>query len=209
MEIENKVKSHLESLKNEIYILEYRKNELVKEQEERELALSQVYSKIEILKMSSEVLQQLIEKVSKQNILKIEELVNRALANIFYDMKITIKIQAETKRNNTQYSIKIIQENRKGGVNSCGGGVVCVVSLILKFMFNILNKSFPIIAFDETLSFLYEGYIPYASQFIKEISKEFSLPIFMSTHQVMFCENADNMYNICGKENKSVIERLI
>jgi hypothetical protein len=207
--IEDKVKNHIECLKKEISILEYRKNELIKEQEKRGLALSQVYSKIEVLKMSSEVLQQLIEKVSKRNILKIEELVNRALANIFYDMKITVKIQSESKRNNTQYSIKIIQENRKGGVNSYGGGVVCIVSLILKFMFNILNKSFPIIAFDETLSFLYEGYIPYASQFIREISKEFSLPVFMSTHQVMFCENADNRYYICGKGDKSVIERLM
>ena len=71
-------------------------------------------------------------------------------------------------------------------------------------MFNILNKSFPIIVFDESLSFLYEGYIPYASQFIKEISKEFSLAVFMSTHQVMFGENADIQYSIRGKSSKKV-----
>jgi DNA repair exonuclease SbcCD ATPase subunit len=210
MDIKFEADSFLDELNKDISILEFRDKSLNEGHSKKLSSLDFIVHEVEIMQSASIVLQQLIDKVSKQNILKIEELVNRALSNIFYDKNLTIEIVQNIKRNVNSYDIEILKGGIRGGKKSYGGGVICIIGFILKFIFNILNKNFPLAGFDETLSFLSVEYIEYASSFIKELSKEFNLPTLMITHQSKFCEAADIRYLIKGiSENHSEILKLV
>ena len=161
------------------------------------------------LHIAEKILQDVVEKVSKQNLLKIEAFVNRALSLIFTDLNLSFKIGQEVKRGNNVYSFEICKDDIRGSINSFGGGVVAVIAVVLKILFNIVTRRFPILVLDETLSFLAVNYIPAMSEFLKTLSKEFNLPILLVTHQKEFAVSADNCYEVSlTKDNNTVINQI-
>jgi ABC-type thiamine transport system ATPase subunit len=57
-----------------------------------------------------------------------------------------------------------------------------------------LAKRYPFLAIDESLAFLADKYVPNASTFIKDLSKEFNMPIVMVTHNPLFTKSSDQTY---------------
>lgn len=161
-----------------------------------------------LLRMSEGVLQQIIDKVSGENFQKIEFLVNRALSCIFTDLNLIFKITSEVKRQTVLYSFQIEKDGIPGNINSLGGGIIVVVAVVLKLLFNIISQRFPLLVLDETLSFLAVSYIPAMSEFLKEVSREFNIPILMVTHQEEFASNSDTTYKIEIKDKKTVLEQV-
>lgn len=158
----------------------------------------------EDLKMAAVLLQELVDSVAAKNILRTEELVNSALSTIFTDMKLDFKIISEIKRNANSYRMVIVENGVEGNLNSFGGGVWAIVAFVLKVLFNILGKRHPMLAFDESLSFLSEKYIPNASAFIKDLSREFNMPILLVTHQPLFTQASDQIYTASSAGKKTV-----
>jgi len=157
------------------------------------------------LHIAEKILQEVVEKVSQQNLLKIEAFVNRALSLIFTDLNLSFKIGQDVKRGNNVYFFEILQDNVRGSINSFGGGIIAVIAVVLKILFNIITKRFPLLVFDETLSFLAVNYIPAMSEFLKTLSKEFNLPILLVTHQKEFAVSADNCLEISlDKEGNTI-----
>jgi ABC-type dipeptide/oligopeptide/nickel transport system ATPase subunit len=159
-----------------------------------------------VLRMAEGVLQQIVDRVSGENFQKIEFLVNRALSAIFTDLNLIFKITSEIKRQTVVYSFQIEKDGIPGNINSLGGGIIVVVAVVLKLLFNIISRRFPLLVLDETLSFLATSYIPAMSEFLKEVSKEFDIPILMVTHQEEFAVNSDKTYKIEIKDKKTVLE---
>jgi len=153
--------------------------------------------KVELMKMAVAILQQLVDTVATQNIARIETLVNMALASIFKDQDIAFKIVQEIKRNQVLYKIILIQNGVEGGINSFGGGPWGVVALVLKAVVLILGKRYPVLALDESLSYVSKEYIPQVSQFLHDLTKPLpeglSLPILLVSHEPQFNEAADNI----------------
>jgi len=166
---------------------------------------------VENLRLASTFLQSMIDQVSTRSIQKIEDLVNGALVTIFHDYDLKFRIISEVKRNTNTYRVALFQNGHEGTINAYGGGVIAVVAFVLKILFNRLTNRYPLLAFDESLSFLSEKYIPHASRFIREItrSKELGEPtILMVTHQPAFARAADHIYEATLAGPKTVSFKL-
>jgi chromosome segregation ATPase len=181
-------------LGQELAVLEYQQKVLQESCEALEKRNSSLLKKGELLKQVGLVLQDLVRLVSTQNLLRIEHLVNEALKDIFHDLDLQFKLVSEVKRDVNQYRISITNAGVGGTVDSIGGGVLSVVACVLKIMFNRFTRKYPLVVFDESLSFLSERYIARARSFLKAMSVEFGMPILMVTHQNQLAESADSVY---------------
>ena len=147
------------------------------------------------MSVASRILQEVADKVSTENFKKIEFLVNRALSTIFTDLRLTFKIVTEVKRGNPVYQFEIDKNGIPGTINSLGGGIVVVVAVVLKLLFNVISNRFPLLVLDETLSHLHStSYVRNMSAFLREVSKEFGIPIVMVSQEDGFSEFSDTCY---------------
>lgn len=148
----------------------------------------------ELLTMASAALRELVAAVADKNLRQVEKLVNSALAAIFTDQNLDFKIVTTELRNQTSYRIALYSNGIEGNLNSFGGGVWAVVAFVLKLTFNLLAKRYPLVVFDESLSFLSAKYIPNASKFITDMCTELGMTIVLVTHQSEFATFADMVY---------------
>lgn len=152
---------------------------------------------VEILTMATKFLADLVDRVSVQNLRKLEDIVNNALRVIFHDQDFKFEIESQIRRGATSYSWTLSKDGIKGNINSFGGGAFAVISLILKILSQIISKKYPLLVLDESLSFVSKEYItPNLSQFLKELSEQFETTILLVTHQPAFAEEADLVYKV-------------
>lgn len=201
-----KAKQKLLDLQIEERLLSAKKGELESNKQIAENKLLGLKEKVTYLHISKKILQEVVERVSKDNLEKVESFVNRALTLIFPDLSLSFKIEQDVKRGNNTYSFAVYQGSIKGSIHSFGGGVIAVIAVVLKILFNIITKRFPLLALDETLSFLAVNYIPAMSDFLKTVSKEFGIPIILVTHQPQFASAADFCY-IIDKAEQTTIQK--
>jgi len=206
-QLKEKVESFLDELKGQEAVLLHSINEENTKIIGFNEFIEGATSRLELMAMAQSFLQKLVDLVSKKNIIRINELVNSALTTIFYDMDITFAIRQKIKRNMNTYMIIISKDGVEGNVNSFGGGVIAVVALVLKILFNLFSGSYPLIVLDESLSFLSDKYIKNASHFINELSKEFNIPIILVTHQNLFSEHAETRYVV--RKNPNLTDSLV
>lgn len=204
-EIQTKLEEEIASLNSSIIVLDHERATSSKEIEDTEAYLIALKDNIKYHELASICIQELVDQVSTSNIERIEILVNSALASIFYDQEITFKIKQETKRNLNCYSFVTLKDGVEGSIHSFGGGVMAIEAMVLKILFNLLSKRYPLLILDESLSFVSEKYIEGTSKFIKELSEEFDIPIVLVTHQDSFESNADNSIHIQKENNKTKI----
>jgi ABC-type lipoprotein export system ATPase subunit len=79
-----------------------------------------------------------------------------------------------------------------------------ITALVMKLIFNRITNRFPLVVFDESLSFLADKYIDPASQFIKQMTAEFKMPLILVTHQPRFTAYADYTYTAARKNDTTV-----
>lgn len=172
-------------------VLRSQRDSLSSSLSEKTNKVMQIKSQSEVLLLSSTVLQEVVSRISEKNIKKIEELVTFSLKSIFTDLDLEFQVRSKVKRNLTAYYFVFLEGGKERSINSLGGGVVAITSLVLKVLFNVLTSRFPIVVFDESLSFVADKYIPNSASFLKDISDQFNLAILMVTHQPLFFSNCD------------------
>lgn len=162
-------------------------------------------SRLTYLHISEKILQDVVEKVSVQNLARIETAVNRALSFIFRDLGLTFKVVTDVKRGNNVYRFELLRQGVSGTIHSFGGGIIAAVSVVLKLLFNVITKRWPLLVLDETLSFLAVAYIPAMSEFLTTMSTEFDIPILMVTHQPEFAAGAQHCYEVSFRNDSETI----
>lgn len=199
-----------DSLSESKNVLEYRVSELNKE-----ICNCFEFQKVtkhtlEVMRMTSVVLQNLVDAVSTKNIIKIEKLLNTALSSVFWDMSITAKIEQDVKRNVNKYNIVIYKEGNRGTLTSNGGGVWSIVAIVLKVLTNILMKRYPFIVYDEHFSMIADQYIPATVKFIDDLAQSMSFSILSITHKVSFKETSPVVYAIefAPQEKREFLPKL-
>jgi DNA repair ATPase RecN len=195
MQIES-AKKQLFDLRVSVKNTEFQLTSLLEKIKEKEESVTNLKQRMTYLHIAENILQEVVEKISRQNLQKIETFVNRALSLIFPDINLSFQIEQSVKRGNNVYSFVIMKDKIQGSIHSFGGGVLAVIAVVLKVLFNIVTKRFPLLVFDETLSFLAVNYIPAMSEFLKTLSQEFDTPILLVTHQKEFAIAADNCYEV-------------
>lgn len=202
--IRSNAQSTLEALNKRLIITTHERDTLAQHLDSLAQQQRATRTRADLLQMALGIVQQLVDTVSASNIKRVEELVNSALKTIFYDLDLRFRIISEIKRNQNTYRIAFYHNDVEGGIQSFGGGVLAVVALVLKVLFNLFAKRYPMIVLDESLSFLSEKYIGHASKFLKELSLEFNMPILLVTHQPQFADAADMTYEVSPTSARTV-----
>lgn len=156
------------------------------------------------LRETAAFLNQLIDQTMARSIARVEDLANMALRHVFKDHAIQFRIQSKIARNAVEYRISLFQNNIEGSLNSFGGGVWSITSLVMKLIFNRITNRFPLVVFDESLAFLAIKYVPAASDFIKQMTREFNMPLILVTHQSEFTRHADFLYEAAPNGESTV-----
>lgn len=161
-----------------------------------------------ILEKVNQFFQKVIEFKTETTRNFIKEVVNDGLHYVFGE-KIQIDITSAIKNNKITYSIAIINSDGELGTKeSYGGGVLAVISFLLKLTIHYLDKQYPLIVLDESLTFVSENYQERLSLFIKEISEKFGYDVLLVSHQPKLNTHANKIYEITKKNEISSIKEV-
>ena len=151
-----------------------------------------------LYKQADEVLRRLVELLHDESIGKVESLITNGLCVIF-QTPLQFKIRTVTKRGNLQYEMYLVEDGKECSiVDSFGGGVVAVVSILLRIITILIvrPKMERVLFLDESLANLSRQYVPQAADFLKKLGGELGFKILMITHDPLFVEHADNVYEV-------------
>jgi len=190
------IETYVTSLSEQKSVLSYRINTLSQEITECKVFQRDTFHILEVMKMTSTVLQNLVDTISTKNITKIEKLLNAALTSIFWDINVSAKIESDVKRNVNLYEIVLYKDGDKGTIKTNGGGIWSVVAIVGKVLSNVLLKGYPLVAFDESLSMISDRYIPATAKFIKDLAKSLNFSVCNVTHKVSFIELSPLVYKV-------------
>lgn len=147
-----------------------------------------------------QVVQKLILTAAKQTQEAIEveitKLISQALQAIFddpYEFKITFV----ERRNQLEADLSLIRNGEEFDImNDCGGGVVDVVSMVLRVCAILLSGRRRILIADEPGRMISAEYQIRMSEFLQRLGKELGMQIIIVTHSEAFSECADSIYRV-------------
>jgi DNA repair exonuclease SbcCD ATPase subunit len=161
-------------------------------------------------KEESEQAQKIIQIVAKQTqdqiIVHISSIITMALQSIF-DEDYEFKIDFVEKRGKTEAEIYFLKDGKKNDpLNSSGGGIVDIASLILRISLWSLSNKTRLLILDEPLKFLSKEYISKAIKMITELSKKLNLQFIIVTHINEMIDYADKVFGVSIRNRISKIE---
>lgn len=187
-----KMKYNIDKFVNELKRLEV----LQESYEERKKFLEEELNKFDIELYNYNSIKDVFVKVmAKQREYlksKIEKLVTYGLQDIFEE-DIEFKIDFDVKRNKLWAEFYIIKNGMKEKLQNQGGGIINVVSFLLRVLFIKLLGLEPVLVLDEAFSMVSRNYIPRLVYFIKKINKDLGIQLIIVSHHPEFEEIADEV----------------
>ena len=157
-------------------------------------------------------------KAKKDFILNV---INTALNDIFQqDITIEIrssdediKIQEKLKKLQIKYDIILLENGLEIGRNeklltSNGGGILSVISLLLKILTGYIYSKNKFYIFDESLAQVSEVYQERLSLFLKEFCDKYDFTIILVNHNPRLATHADMSYTLGADILKSGLKKL-
>lgn len=150
------------------------------------------------LRQASALCDVIIEKMNQSSVEEIESLISEGLQFIFrkdyrFKMNPTIKRGAITYR----FSLEVDGKEEENLMDAQGGGIISVISVLLRIVTILISKGMRrFLVLDESLGMLSEEYIGNASKFIKQLGHQLGFTIVLVTHQQLFKQHADVVYNV-------------
>lgn len=155
---------------------------------------------------------QIKDKVSSVKY-QIESLVNQGLKYIFSapdTSTIQIEIKSEFKNNKTIFSLNIKKDGvNEGQADAFGGGVLSVISLLLRVSSICIDNTERLLILDETTAFVSKQYQPLVSQFLQKLCDQLGFTIVLIAHQQDMATYADNIYQATGNPENGISFRKI
>jgi hypothetical protein len=150
---------------------------------------------------SIKILREIIDIMSKEFIDSLVDLLTYALQTIFEDKDYSVKILLKESRNSKQADIILVSKTDEGIIESpipdnCGGGVSCIIGLILQIFFIQYFKLNKVLIMDEALSQISKEYISNTMNFLKTLSKERGYRFLLVCHDPRIIKYADYCYKM-------------
>lgn len=169
---------------------------LIQKQISDQLAEIQQYEyEAELYQKSSEIFKFWLETLLKNNIDSVSDLVTNGLQHVIFDQDLQFKIKQELKFNRLSMNF-LIEENGIEGdpIDSFGGGAVLIASFILRLAVMARLKMANLLLLDESMFAVANKYVPFAAEFMKQISEKVGVHILMVTHNDEFMANSHIAY---------------
>ena len=203
----------------ELSLLEGQYKEILENLETKEQDLIDLNNKI-LLHSDAKVLLEAVKTVKvKQKKDFILNIINTALLDIFdYDIKIAIHSSDEDKEVSTGKKLKmryniILYEN---GIeiarddkllSSNGGGILSIISILLKMLTGYIYSKNKFYIFDESLAQVSEKYQERLSLFLKSFCEAYDFTIILITHNPGLAEHSHMRY-VLGADNTDTLKEL-
>lgn len=179
--------------------------ELTNQIEESTKSLKGLTTQAEIQKEAISGYKDLLDVISKEQIVSICNLVTKALQAIFEDRDYSLDIvfgERGTERvcelvlvENKQTDEGVI-ELRTSFEDGIGGGVMVVVGFLLQVYFVLYFDLAHVIFCDESFSQLSDVYLPNLLEFIKALCQEKDFSIVLISHDSRIIDSADYVYQV-------------
>lgn len=148
-----------------------------------------------------EIMKEIVDRMSRGHIEKVEELVTFGLQTIFYDRNYALDINVEEKRNNKAAEFYLIEKKGDSIIKtsfeeSIGGGVRVIVGFLLQVFYIRYFDLAPIVFVDESFSQLSTRYIEGLITFINKLAEKRGFKVILITHDKRLEEHANVLYRV-------------
>lgn len=191
--------SHLEGVYSK-----YRKDESRMKTE-----IDQLEHKVKILEKVSEALKMILQALVHEDIEGIRSIITDGLQTIFNDQNLSLGVESSIKRGKVNIDFSVFDHNKDVGgdvLDSFGGGVANIVSLLFRFITILKLKLYPFLALDESLGAVSEEYLDNTGQFLKALCAKSGFDILLVTHQPRFLDFADTAYEGSLKDSQLILK---
>jgi len=143
----------------------------------------------------------------------IEKLQTEGLQAVFDDMALSVEAAVSVKRGKVSVDLTTKQQHPKGVVGggvleSFGGSVAAVQSVLMRVILVFRRGLRPIILLDESLPAFDNNYIGNMAVFLRKLCKEMGITLLLVTHNPALVEAADISYLIERKAGRATFERV-
>ena len=139
---------------------------------------------------------------------KIEGIVTEALNEIYYDEDLEFKMEFKEKRNKSNLDFLIDDGEKELSIlNSSGGGLMNIVSTILRIIFvELSSKDNQVIILDEPASHLSNNYQSRFGKFISSLSERLGHQVIIVTQNELIANECHKMFSV--SQNKKGITKV-
>jgi DNA repair ATPase RecN len=181
----------LQELERRTSTLEQRREERARTLAELEAELATLNEEAETLDKTERLLQAVSARLLGQSTETVDKLVTAGLRLVFYDLDLTFKTTVDKFRGKTSVRFELFEGGRTAPLTeSYGGGVLCVIGVLLRATTIILLKKRRILFLDESLSHLSEQYHEKASELLRKLCDQLHFNILLTTHADSLAEHA-------------------
>jgi DNA repair exonuclease SbcCD ATPase subunit len=184
------------SLKERRTLCRYKLSEVKSSLKKAEMELKELQEDTKINKQLNELLSNYISYTVQSKTDFIKQITNKAINYVIPESNLSFDIESTTKNNNIMFKSVIYVNGVAGDINTYGGGVIAMVSFMLRVSFIIMSGRPKYLFLDESLNHLSKQYQDKMSQLIKYICDEYGFTILLVTHQEAFSLAADKNINL-------------
>ena len=202
--------SSITRYRNRIEQLKGQRNQLLLEIEETEEKLNQGEKKEKNIEEAQRIIQHVAQQTQQELEFHISELVSLALSSIYED-PYKFRLKFSLKRGKTEADPVFIREGKeyKPGKRT-GYSTVNIAAFALRIsVHNIQNPRLRnVLVLDEPFKDLDKKAKPKAAKLLKVLAKERNLQILMISHDPVFINSADRLFENRKEGNISIIEEV-
>ena len=178
---------------NTLKVKKQSNEELLKSRKQR---LEEIKTETEEVLKSISVCQSVATEVQKQLSVKIDTIVNLALATCFGD-EYTFKLNYVPARGKTEVEFLLLQNGKEiDPMNQNGGGLIDILCFALRVaVFNISHTD-DIMVFDEPFRFVSKGLREKVAEVVHTFSERLNIQIIEVTHVEELMDNSDKRFII-------------
>jgi DNA repair ATPase RecN len=152
-----------------------------------------------------------IQVISANGIGKIESIVSAGLRLVYNDPKMGLVVEKKETARGNSFRL-LVQDSKTIGpaMENFGGGVVNIVSFLLRVIMVKRFKLAKFIAIDESLNNVgkIDNHIVKVSNMLKKLCQDYGFTILAITHEPLLAAAADFVYQVTGPETDPVLLKL-
>lgn len=167
---------------------------------------------VETLSRVADLFRVLIDKEVIDNAKAAQDLLTEGLQAVFDDLELSVRADVDVSRGSVSVDLVTVQKEPDGTVNegavmdSCGGSVATVESVLLRLVVLSRRGLKPLLLLDESLGAVAEDYVPRFGAFLSALSDRMGVDILTVSHNPILVESAKRAYRIHKKDGAATFK---
>lgn len=174
--------------------------------EEAQIRYRELLKQQDALNLTMAYFNKLVDSKRKEIMDKVVGLVTYGLQSVFQNPTMKLMVKERIQRNQKFYTLAIsIDGVETDDWNSASGGVVDVLSFMLRVVLLSVSSNRKFLVLDEPFKGLSKGYRENLGDFLRLLSDQLGIQFLIVSHQAEIDSAADKLYEIRSIEGESKI----